>query len=528
MTAMLPSQQTHTHAAWGNAYSFVDNSARRLLTDRASNPGFLAGAAKIDLTGIPLIEMASNKLGDEANLVTITPFSACETAEAYKLYSQHLQVTIPEEHEKSNDPYLVGSAMRMHSGGQLPVTLEEPNITQFTLVRKLQRIERTLGLNATEILKQIGSELFKSGDVVQESSVSMACGMPPVAAFDPLWCEVGLLTIRRSGSSRWIDFYYSRERDFVISNWCREWNHVLGDPNLVCTELRDIACSRIAMDSLRWFLRQTDSITYLIVCAGRFGQCETKVKVIILSAISITVSRGCEEFDWIRQCVDLALRDPESMVRVEAVRILAMLASEREEITDHITDDIELIRGLLRLDSDFPLRPMAGGQIVLDAFSSLHCEQVCGEEDESSFTEILERIIEGDNSSDRRAAAEALAYISPTRYCQVASEYIIANIEESLLEDILVGLGNAASQLGEHYYGSYCPGYFEVLNDDPEARLYEWNLMKERLWHIMRIGGQRVEFFRSLFYSLQPDVDSMTDVQSEVIDHPDQLKLPFI
>jgi len=477
--------------------SMTNIAARRLLVDKANNTGFVADTVGLSREMISLVELAPEKLRagagscDQLNVVGVERYSAEEVDQAYKTYSRHYSVQIPEGAFRSADPFLIGIAMPLFANDTLPLSLDEPSIIELHLDRKAEQVGTIDPVSVRALLRVLGEEVFQNGAPVSENALLARCGLAISASFDVRLFEAALLIRREDRGVRTIDFYYDRERAFVIAEWVRKWPVTMGSSfEALRQEIVLAMATGAGAEALLWFFGQLKYIRYLKDACERldtFG--DDRVRKALLSAILKVLSTSGRNDEWMRECMERCLGDASNLVRLEAVKLMTLLADEAESIVEHLSADSVLIADLLTIDDEYPLSKGAAGQIVLDALSELHHRTSEDGGDSSPVSAILSRLVHSEQPSLRRAASRALGSISPQVFFDTVSLWIGQGVSRTTGDAVFAGVEQAIHTLGEYYYGSYCPGYLEALKQDG-ALENEYERMIQLLAPTIRFFGR--------------------------------------
>jgi hypothetical protein len=119
--------------------SMTTVAASRLLLDGAGNPSAVASAIGAGRASIPLIEMSPREAERHVALVTLSDYSADETEAAYRKYPDVYRVSVPDDHHKTHDPFLLRNAMDIFRGKCLPAELNHLEILEHRLREKITR-----------------------------------------------------------------------------------------------------------------------------------------------------------------------------------------------------------------------------------------------------------------------------------------------------------------------------------------------------------------------------------------------------
>lgn len=481
---------------------------RKLLIDSKNNCEYIADAVGITRLNLPLVEIDPSRLAQSVRVVNIDWFSDEEMIEAYRLYSEAFRVRIPESHHQTNDPFLLGVAMRLYENGTLPEQLDEPDLLSRHLETKMQRAG-TLSMSVVRhILETVAQELFELGAPVLESHVRTRLHLSVFDSIPHEFFESALLTrLHRDGHPE-LDFYNSRERDFVIAIWCRRWPTTMTDEG-VASEIECAVRSNAASDAVRWLLGRR-AFTNISLLAGRQLKLISAAagRRLVLSALSSAATTGAGDFPGLREIAAAGLGDVDALVRLEAAKLSMLIIDDAETLSGVVSDEAELIRGLVSIDEEFPFAADSAGHVVLDALRHMHWDD-CPEGGGGAVTSTLEELIDHDeNAAVRRAAAKAFGYIA-------AEEFFTYMIDRAChkpiawADEMFDGVEIAGESYAENLFGFMCPGFIEILQDDPEQRAEELQKMDRLLTPIINCyGRERCTRLVAILDALKPAKES--------------------
>jgi hypothetical protein len=457
--------------------STTDTSARRLLVDGANNLGFIADELKLTATAIPLIEEEKRTDVDSLSqfrIVRVGQYSNKEMELSYKTYSSNYNVEVPDEHQKINNPFLIGIAMKHYKGATLPLRLDEPYLIGKYLEHKYKLIGNTDPTEIVSILREVAASAVESDLPV--SQIQLLNRLPQfrgILSHTPFF-EASILTRRYERGDFTLDFYNGRERDFVVALWIRDWPGSLLSASSRLAEFDFALKTNAGSDALRWFLSQETFSGHLELIAKEVASGTTVAgKQIIISSTTRLLSKGHDSEEWMEVLMKMGLDDPSNLVKIEAVKLLTIMSEEDDDLAAYAAKDLTIITQLLKIDEEFPLEEGSGGHMVLRALRSLQWD-AAPEGDASEITSILESIIDGGSGQDRSAAAKALGFIAPDVFFQIITDRLKNNLDQSFAHDIFKGVELACDELEEMLYGSMCPGLLNALEDDPEGKEVEY------------------------------------------------------
>lgn len=472
--------------------SMTDVAASRLLKDEVGNPSHVADAVGIDISELPRIgkkpkELVSQakafeKVSTQWSRVLIGRYSHMEMQEAYHKYTEIFNVHVigleskediytrqkPVSHKFIEDPFLLRIAMELFHGQVLPQVLEEPDLLEKSIELKSFRAIDLRNKCVPEILSPLANEIFLKGGPVRQS-VAMRCWGLPVADEPPTGLfEAALLAkVYDDRNLPAVDFYYGRERDFIVACWARDWTSKFKNTHeSITSELALSGKTSIGLEALRWFLRQPAYKEQLQLVASFFSLYDNLlIKETILSSIREFVGTNDNDLNWIQSIINKGVNDLDLHVRAETVEIIQVL-SDKNGYEDVIGYDKEFISKLLEIEEADLI-----GSSLQEVFHYFHLETVGTDDEGSRISGILEDLLDHTSHFVRLAAAKILGGIAPDIFLNRLGQKIIfsnGDIPQSRIEEYASGVESAVNQYGEKYYGFMCPGYLESLKENAE------------------------------------------------------------
>lgn len=522
--------------------SFTHSSATRILRDAAGNPSFLAEEAGISCQGASLIELDPEAAAKSSgwNCIYVNRYSRAECDRAYEIYASAYGVTVPASHKKTCDPYVLGIAMREYRGEHLPDSLDEPSLLSSFVVNKMGRAVGLEDYNVPLCLRELGREMIRSGAPVPLEAVCKIWSHPKAKRIPRGFFESALLTSESTAMGEpSIDFYYGRERDYVIACLAQEWPQRLRVEGDMDSEFSAAVATGAGSDALAWFLRQQTHVELLKARPGGIPTYSSpRVRQVLLSSLCEYMSTpGMEDGEVLRFAITSAMNDPDNLARIAAVKLVALGSDDSEELASVMENEVALsdfIEAILGIGEEFPFKAQETGQVVLDALRSLYWESGALNRNGISLVgAVLTRLGEHTSPRIRREANTCLGYADPFSFVQSLSEKIArlsGQIHQGNFGEFAEGIRNAASGLQESYYGSMCPGIMEAILDDPEDQLAEYLKMSQSLGPIIRAFGgiAGMDVFKSILGDLGRGLAQKADSMgtSSLVDTC-TIKLPF-
>ncbi len=285
--------------------SLTNLAARHLLLDEAGNPSYVAEAASISINEISQMEISPEKMSNNWSTIYLPKYSSQEREKAYQKYAEVFNVQVPNEHKKVNDPFLLRIGMELFTGKNLISLLDEPELLLQSIELKASRAIDLEGYCVHTLLQVLAEEMVTHNAPVSQKVVMERWGLPPIQNPPKGLFEAALLAkVYSEYNLPALDFYYGRERDFIIACWVCKWDTVfLQDYETILAELDAALQTTIKTEALRWFLRQPkyqDRLKYITQFFTSY--IDYRLQRIILSSIRESFSYSDlsdEDWDWI-------------------------------------------------------------------------------------------------------------------------------------------------------------------------------------------------------------------------------------
>jgi hypothetical protein len=498
--------------------SLTHNSATRLLKDAGGNSSFLAEEAGISSQGPSLIELDPESAAKTSgwNCIHVKNYSPSERDRAYEVYASAYQVAISLSHQKTPDPYVLGIAMKQYSGGRLPDLLDEPVLLNRFL---LSKISRSVGLenhNVPICLRELGREMIRNGTPVPIEVLSRIWSLPLIQNIPNGFFESALLAMENDADGKpSVDFYYGRERDYVIACMAQEWPQKLAGQLDMEMEFSTAARSRAGIAALSWFLRQPAHVALLQKLSGGIPTYKSpQVRQTLLASLcEYSSSHDEADPELLKFALSCAMNDKDNLVRIEAVKLVVLTSDESDDLVSALRNGSSLhdfIEVILGIGEEFPFKEETSGRVVLDALRSLHWDNSkdSDEDETSEITDVLINLSEHPVAYVRREANTCLGYVAPFVFVANLSAQIeqqCIDIRQENFKEFAEGIKIAAQGLGESYYGDICPGSLEAIYEDPDYQAAEYRTMMKRLGPIIRTFGDitGTNMFKSILKDLR-------------------------
>lgn len=410
--------------------SMTNVAARRLLTDAVGDPAFVADEAGIPLRDLAILELRTHHVPKGWSVVALANYDANERDEAYARYAAALNVRIPPGHRYTDDPLLLRSAMLVHSGGTLPLTLDDPAFLGRHIDTKLSRARLRDPSIGRPLLVSTAEELLAHGAPARQDRLLARWGIALHEGIPRGLLEAALL-VQRGGDEEearmdaedappadGVDFYLQRERDYVIAYWARRWNSLLEAPEEeIASTLAAAVATEVGRSALEWFLRQLSNRPLVQRAWNLLGtQGDSRLRRVLVAAVFAITNLSPADAYLLDAAVRAGLKDPDSDVRLETTSVLAELLEDDkwDDLRAVFAADREIVRDLLRFHRDHPFHVDAGVSPALDALHTLHAGSYNSWADFDWDTPITEHLaVLAEDPEVGEAALLAFAYLAP-------------------------------------------------------------------------------------------------------------------
>lgn len=518
--------------------SMTNTAADRLLFDSRGNPSRIADAVSLSVNEISSIELNPGKTFDKWSVIYLPSYSREERGAAYRKYSSAYQVDMTNsDNENISDPFLLRIAMENYSGGKLPSGfLHEPTLIKESLDRKAERIMGFSKPSATKrLLTKLSDIIYVKDFPVLEDLVLESWGMPLNQSAPEEFLEAALLSKSGKGDGSFLlDFYYGRERNFVISYWLKKWPDFfegnINNEELV-TELKSAFTTQAGKEAILWFLCLPKSLKDLKRLLEDTSVLENEYifpSLIRCLGNVIDNNQLVIEEKWIHQVIQNSIQSIYPKIKIEAIKVLALLSEEPDEIIKYLHTeneglDKDLVIALLSIENDYPISAESASSNVFLALTNYHHEMGYGNsyddfhDQDSELLLIFEELQHNDSDNLCIAASKVYGHIAPFHYMQtLLNDWITPEVLNSkTLEksNQASGLREAIGQIEDLYYGDMCIGMLDGILEDPEYAKHEYSKLHELFMPIVQASSQSSEESRKLLSLL----DNFEAEQNELI-----------
>lgn len=497
--------------------SLTHSSATRMLRDAAGNSSFLAEEAGIPSHGASLIELDPEAAAKTSgwNCIHVRRYSLDECDRAYDVYARAYGVTVPDAHQRTLDPYVLGIAMKQFRGGRLPECLDEPSLLHAFIVNKIGRAVGLENYNIPLCLRELGREMVRGGAPVPLVVLGKIWSHPITQKVPNGFFESALLTTEIDANGQQsVDFYYGRERDYVIACMAHDWPQKLAAQENMDSDFSASVATAAGCDALAWFMRQPPHVKLLKAGPGGIPTYSNpRVRQILLSALceysSTDEGRGLELLPF---AIASAMNDPDHLTRIEAIKLVVLGSDESDDLASVLgcsgSSLGKFIETILSIGEEFPFKADDTGRVVLDALQSLHWDSdTSDDEGTSQISDILSALSEHHGVHIRREANTCLGYVAPLEFARNLAEKIerrSAYIHQGNFGEFSEAIRNTGNVLSNYYYGDLCPGSLEDILEDPDYQAEEYEKMRRHLEPIIHaFGGMNgTDTFKSILEDL--------------------------
>lgn len=529
--------------------SMTHTAAQRLLLDETGNPSKIAEAISVTAPSVPRLEINPDQIEKNWSVVYLPKYNEEESSNAYTKYKQAYRVDVPKTHKRTNEPFLLRISMEQFSKKVLPDELDEPSLISFSIKSKSQRVIGLKENSVLQLLKILAKEMFINDAPIDEDVALREWRMsvkeePPKGLFEAaLLSRLGLGNDNRP----LLDFYYGRERDYLISFFARKWDKSFSGYNVQSTieELELAIKSNSGKEALMWFFSQKESLSTLTTLL-EINALKNKERVysILLRCLGNSFIRhqNAHNEEWLKHTITHAIESKLGDIKIEGIKLLVLT----DEIHDDSYDIAEMIMNnsilneklvidVLNIEEHYPISTLSVSSNVLSLFSSLRYEYIDDyRECESDLERLLNRLLDDKVKTLVLATAKVFAHISPYLFLRVIKERIVTgNIDGSEYvanKEHAVGLLDVAHTFNENYYGDICPGRLESFETEEEfiSEYDELSNLTQLIIDVYRKYDCSNEF-QGLIKDLkafcpQVDLDSVEKIDQDLI-NKHQLKL---
>jgi hypothetical protein len=510
--------------------SLTDIAAKRLLLGPAGNSSALAEGAAIHGDGGQLLEIAgeAGKIPAHWSVVRVGRYSRDECETAYDVYKNAYAVTVPATHQKVLDPYMLGAAMKLYQSKTLPDHLDEPDLLRRLIDGKTERAIgfEELNMDCASGLTSLAQKMLADDAPVSVLDTNRLWNVPLLAEIPNGFFEAALLAaVRNDMDQPAIDFYYGKERDYVIAYRVCGWAAKLARGANLEEEFGQAAQTDAGYESLQWFFRQPAHMARFIELQNGIPNFVNPViRRVLISALCHLAPRFLDEYEnWLDLARSYLDNDTDSLVIIECVKLVSILAEDPDEVSSILGKDGEIkdrVRAMLSVSEDYPLSMDGVGRVILDALSYSH------ETEDSEITRALRSLLSDPLESMQKNVAICLGYVDWRIYFEMLSKEILTCAREGRPFEKLhlwAGLEEATDGISEGYYGSMCPGMLEALREDDEGRQEEYRQLTHLLTPVLNQLGSADPHRQTL----EELLDAIRGDTSAAPGDPYTLPLPF-
>lgn len=458
--------------------SLTNIAAERLLVDTRGNVGFIAEASNVSqIRSVKLIEVSPEL--SKGNVVTISQYSLDEIEKVYTKYCNIYGVITPEYHIKTQDPFLLRLGMQQFAGSILPSSLDEPILLEQSIMRKFQRVPEISDDALRTWLENVARTMLDT-----EFPVSFATAASAFQRLDlphSLYESALLSRSHTLDNKPAIDFYYGRERDFIIAYWVKTWTDTLplrnqGETGQLTNQVKLACRTQVGLEAFSWFIQQESNSHIFDALLTLMFQPESKealfqnmaipLQLVVLRALRKPHQKIPVSIHNLSGIIKEGIFSKDLMVKTEAAKLFFEQGIDEDEIKEKFTENAEWLEAMLSIDDEYPFEDNdSPSNVILEALKDLHIDENMTYDDywcESEISSSLEAILTS-NSSARSGALKALAYVAPFTFFEEMASIIAMGTPHNLL-GIAVNLGLEA--LHQHYFGGeemlYCEGPSQI------------------------------------------------------------------
>lgn len=482
--------------------SLTDLSVAKVLQDHTGNCSFIAEAAGLNRSALDLIALRDTpeRIPDHWSVVRIGELNKHEQEAAYAKYSENFNVSIPLGHKRISQPFLLSLAMRMYQGRTLPIEPDEIELLSSYLDRRLADRSGIISQReSTTLLCNIAKKMLEHGAPLKVTTLGGLAN--DVIIPDALFEGAILTEIRSDNSLPNLDFYFGRDRDFVICIWLSDLSSLMKS-SAFSQKLEYLTKTACGYEALAWFFRQKNHLNVLLEEDSGFVP-RGVVKRLFIEGLYYAVRTGwsCQKDEIHKYVISVLKDEPDPILKVQAFKLAILLAKNPGEIQNLLPDGegmFQIIQDLLSMAEDTIVIDVDVWNVVFELARDQHWDNTCDPDETSDVTDALIRLIIGPHGSKIQAkAAECFAFAAPRLFLLWTRDVVRSGLlygpslfgASSSLYDLLKhAVEIAGNQLLDDYYGSMCPGIMNAIVDDPE-------LVEHELERFSEMAGCVLELF---------------------------------
>ena len=498
--------------------SLTDISAPRLLLDKQGDPSFIADSVGLSARK-NVVELSQRwmSLPKGPDILQIRSYDREEVKRAYAQYAQLLRVEVPDTHHPTFDPLLLQVGMLEYQGRTLPTSLEGPAMLAKLIDAKLHRARMRHSDIGHGLLITMAEELLRHGSPIAGHRLATRWSLPLSEGLPEGLFEAALLSYRgRDNSFTSVDFYSERERDFVIAYRLCKWDQlVAASLDRLRQEFEPVLEHEVGRSALRWFLSQSENRGILKRLFEELDRhSSSSLHVIMLSAFEQTRALDIDiDIEWTTKEIRKKLRTDKFAV----LEIINCMDGD-SKFSNHLIEDIDLLKDLLSLDIEFPLHYQMTGGPLLSYLDRIHSEESgwTAFEQESPLSQLLAGLVTDPQCG--YAAMKAWAYVAPHLFMTWLNDHLPNDellIEPELVRHYIDSLENLAEHMYKVLYLVFnreggladCLKYREEF--DLESHRKEYHAFQELYWPAIKCFRKQPisGVLQSYLDSLQPEED---------------------
>lgn len=141
--------------------------------------------------------------------------------------------------------------MKQFGGQHLPDSLDEPSLLDSYLSYKILRAVGLDDYNVRLCLRELGRELLQQGAPIPIETIAKIWSNSITQKLPTGFFEAALLSSETNETGQQlVDFYYGRERDYVIASMAQEWPRKLREHFDLDAEFSSAAATDAGSDAL--------------------------------------------------------------------------------------------------------------------------------------------------------------------------------------------------------------------------------------------------------------------------------------
>ncbi|MHB8261062.1 MAG: hypothetical protein ACYDEC_12385 [Bacteroidia bacterium] len=470
--------------------SATSNSLSRILFE-ADNATYIADNVNVTRKDVEILQRKDLQQTENKQITQIGEFSKIEAEKAINIYKRAYSVKVNNVDLILSNPFYLGRAMELYAGKELPDRLNTKELIYESLIRKGKRANKEvieLKIDLCKISKELFDKDFPITDfktlhINPESLTKL--------------CDVAIISeVHDENGHYGIDFYYSRERDYVIAYELRNWDKIFLEEECIIEEINLAFKTTVGKEALRWFFSCSLHIEHLKLIYGLVNNLGLFNELFSFAIFNQNFEKP-EDLIWLGKVLNkILLKDSthEAYEPEEKALVIYKVIESSKVNPDFITSNqIYLIKELLLYETSIE------DYMLYESFSMelLNC----------GLDKIYRKLLLDDNRKIVSASALLMAsdYSSTDYFIDALNLYISENNDKFLRNKTC--FIRALESISDRAYDPMCGDVFSYERD-----IDEWLSYLEDYNEFERI----IEFYKDT-NPLSYFRDTILDIQDEII-----------